>query len=36
MDRHKTVSLPKKLVFLRPLVRDAAATLAAMPDNPDH
>lgn len=36
MDRHKTASLPKKLVFLRPLVRNAGAKLAAMPDNPDH
>ena len=33
MDRHKTASLPKKLVFLLPLVPQVRAKLATMPDN---
>jgi hypothetical protein len=34
-DRHKKAQLPKKLVFLRPLVRDARRRLAAMPAKDD-
>jgi len=34
-DRYKTASLPKKLVFLRPLVCHVTTTLSAMPDNVD-
>ncbi len=34
-DRDRTARLPKKLVFLRPLVPNARAKLAAMPDNAD-
>jgi len=35
MDRYKTASLPKKAVFLRPLVPNARHLLSAMPDNVD-
>lgn len=34
-DRHMTASLPKKLVFLLPLVSDAQRKLATMHDYPD-